>query len=334
MAIAAKIASSEIVNQVTNRFAGRSFEARLIDASGATYLPGFTVDADYLALEVPLGTGGYQRQVISFDSSDVSAYTDDGVGLATKATIFAHDGGGTSIDFSSVLLVWSTGNVLTLGATGTQPAVGVRGTYTNIPIDSTSGIGVGLTVDLTVGDAVTLGAVSSAPSSAVDGTYENIPVTQGSATGLTVDLTVQNSGAATTDYILTVNTNGNDYSLSAASISDADLAALGVITAGAGSLDFSVSTVTTNTEFTLTLNKRGYDYAASDVLTILDGTLAGLGAITAGAGNLAFSVGSVDTPSNAGDILSVAETSSDVSLTAGNEAIFYWNVKQFGFYNV
>lgn len=245
MAIAAKISSAELTAQVTNRFVDQSFEARLINASGTSYIPGTTVDATFLGFEAPLGTGGYQRQVISYISGDVSNYTDDGVALTTKATIFAQDGSVDSIDFSHAVLVWSTGNALTLGAVGTAPTAGVDGTYTNIPIDSTSGSGV----------------------------------------GLTVDLTITNSGATATDY-------------------------------------------------SLTLNKSGYDYIATETLTILDGTLAGLGAIAGGAGSLSFPVDAVSAPANAGQLLSVAQTSSDVVLSGGNEAVFYWNLKQFGFYSV
>jgi hypothetical protein len=245
MAIAAKISSAELTKQVTDRFADRYLEARLINAPGTTYTPGTTVDATFLGFEVTPGTGGYERQIISYTGSDVSAYSDDGVALTTRATVFAHDGGGTTIDFSHVALCWSTGNTSTLGAVTSAPSAGVDGTYTNIPIDSTSGSG----------------------------------------RGLTVDLTIQNSGAATTDYLLTIVTPGQGYT-------------------------------------------------ASDTLTILDGTLAGLGAITGGAGDLVFSVATVNTDAEGGNILSVAQTSSAVSLGGGNEAAFYWNLKQFGYYSV
>lgn len=245
MAIAAKISSAELSAQVSSRFVDKYFEARLINAPGTSYIPGTTNDATFLTNEVVIGTGGYQRQVIGYVAADVSAYSDDGIALSQKATVFAHDGGGTAIDFSHVALVWSDSNALTLGAVTAAPSAGVNGTYTNIPVDSTSGSGV----------------------------------------GLTVDLTISNSGAATTDYVLTIV-------------------------------------------------NAGYGYAASDTITILDGTLAGLGAITGGAGDLTFPVATVSSQSNAGAILSVAQTTSAVSLTAGNEAVFYWNLKQFGYYSV
>lgn len=244
MAIAGKVSSAELTAQVSNRFASRYCEARLINAPGTTYTPGVTSDATFLAAEVVSGTGGYARQTIKYEPGDVNSYNDDGVALTTKATVFAHDGGETAIDFSHVALVWSTGNVTALGAVTAAPAAGVDGIYTNIPIDSTSGSGE----------------------------------------GLTVDLTIQNSGAVTTDYVLTLASYG-----------------------------------------------RGY--AGSDTLTIADGTLAGLGAITGGAGDLVFPVSTVATDAEADNIISVAQTTSAVSLTAGNEAAFYWNLKLFGIGN-
>lgn len=245
MAIAAKISSAELTAQVTDRFVDKYFEARLIYAPGTSYIPGTTVDATFLSNEETIGNGGYQRQVIGYAGGDVSAYSDDGVALTQKATIFAHDGSGVPTNFSHVALVWSDGNALTLGAVTAAPSAGVDATYTNIPVDSTSGSGV----------------------------------------GLTVDLTISNSGATATDYALTIV-------------------------------------------------NAGYGYAASDTITILDGTLAGLGAITGGAGDLTFPVATVSSQTNAGAILSVAQTASSVSLTAGNEAVFYWNLKQFGYYAV
>ena len=244
MTIAAKISSTELTAQVTARFSGKYLEGRLIDATGTSYIPGTTDDATFLGFEVAAGTGGYQRQVIKYDPADILAYSDDGVPLNRKATVFAHDGGGTSIDFSHVALVWSDGNVTALAAVASAPTAGNDGTYTNIPT-----------------------------------------TTDGSGVGLTVDLTIANSGVATTDY-------------------------------------------------TLTIASPGYGYAASDIITIADGVLAGLGAITGGAGSLGTTVSTVETGADAGDLLTVAETASAVVLTGGNEAVFYWDLKQFGFYSV
>ena len=248
MTIAAKVSSTEITNIITDRYVDQYFEARLINLPAYTYDPGVAgSDTTLLAGEVVLGTGGYQRAVLSFSSGDVGVYADGGVALNQKATVFAHDGGATPISFSHIALVWSTGNAETLGAVTAAPASATTTTsnYTNIPVDSTSGSGV----------------------------------------GLTVDLQVTNSGAATTDYVLT-------------------------------------------------LNKPGYGYAASDTVTITNGTLAGLDA-SVGAGDLTFPVATVHTPVNAtaGDLLTAVKTTSTVNLTDGNEAAFYWNLKQFGFYS-
>ena len=89
----------------------------------------------------------------------------------------------------------------------------------------------------------------------------------------------------------------------------------------------------TTSDYAVSINNPGYGYAAADSLTILNGTLAGLDA-SIGAGNLVFSVGTTYSPSgaSAGDVFTVVKTSSVVNLVDGNEAAFYWNVKQFGFY--
>ena len=246
MTIAAKVSSTEIDSILRDRFLSQYFEARLINLPAYTYSPGTAgADATLLAGEVPLGTGGYQRSILAYGNSDIGGYADGGIALTQKASTFAHDGGATPISFSHIALVWSTGN------------------------------------------ATALGNVTSAPASATTTTsaYTNIPTTtSGSGTGLTVDLEVTNSGAATTDYVLT-------------------------------------------------LNKPGYGYAASDTLTIANGVLAGLDPAV-GAGDLVFSVSTVYTPSvaSAGDLFTAAKTASTVNLVDGNEAAFYWNVKQFGFY--
>lgn len=242
MAIAAKISSAELTSQVSSRFVGRSLEARLINAPGTAYLPGDTNDTNFLGFEVPLGIGGYKRQGISFASGDVLAYSDDGVALNTRATVFAQDGSATAIDFSHVALCWSSGNVTDLTVTSPPLAAdSVDGTYTNVPVDTTTGTGNSLVLDITVSDS-----------------------------GSTWNAVVSNVGSG---------------------------------------------------------------YSASDLVTVSEGTLAGIGAIQAGAGDLVISIDGVTSDAEAGQILSVAQTSSAVSLNGGNEAVFYWNIKQFGYYN-
>ena len=152
MAITAKISSVEIAAQVEQRFVGKYIEAMLLNAGGLTYTPGTTDDANFLSNEVAEGTGGYTRQVFSYKPEDRGAYADQGVGLATKGTIFAHNGSGTPVNFTHAVLVWGTGNVIAIdpqsGYTGVATE-GNDGTYTNLPC-TTDGSGVGLTIDVTV----------------------------------------------------------------------------------------------------------------------------------------------------------------------------------------
>ena len=227
---------------VTDRYVGKYYEARLINAPGTSYIPGTTVDATFLANEVTQGTGGYERQVINYVGGDVSAYSDDGVALATKGTVFTHDGGGTTITFSHAALVEGNGNVLTFLANTGAPSAGVNGTYNNLPT-----------------------------------------IAGGSGRGLTVNLTIQNSGAASTDYILAVQNAGSGY-------------------------------------------------AASESIQIQEAVLVAAGAVAASAGDLTTTISGVYT--SPGQLVAVAETASTVNLTGGNETVFYWNLKQFGYYSV
>ena len=88
MAISAKVSAIELEDQVRNRFVDHYLEAILINLPGADYVPGDPgMDAMLLAGEVPLGTGGYRRQVIKYTTGDVSTYTDDGIALSNKAAV-------------------------------------------------------------------------------------------------------------------------------------------------------------------------------------------------------------------------------------------------------
>lgn len=248
MTIASKVSATEVTSILTDRYADQYFEARLINLPAYNYDPAVQgSDATLLAGEVSIGTGGYRRASINFTSSDIGSYADGGVGLAQKATVFAHDGSATPITFSHVALVWSSGNVKTVGSVTSAPASATTTSeaYENVPIDSTSGNGL----------------------------------------GMTVDISVANSGASTSDY-------------------------------------------------TIAIRNPGFAYEAGDTLTVSNGTLAGLDPAV-GAGDLVFSVGTVHTPTtaNAGDLFTAVKTSSVVNLVDGNEAAFYWNVKQFGFHS-
>jgi len=243
MSIAARVSAAEVDAIVRARFQDKYLEGRLINAPGVTYTPAVTDDATFLTSEVAAGTAGYQPQVIGYVAADFATYTDGGVGLQQKATVYTHNGGGTTLNFTHVALVWSTGNVTAIGA------------------------------------------ASGAPTAMTDGTYTAIPTTSaGSGVGMTVDLTVTNGGAASTDYALTISNPGKGY-------------------------------------------------AASELISIPNGTLAGLDPGT-GTGDLTFQVSTVATDANAGNIVAVAKTTNAVALTSGNQAVFYWNLKQFGFYSI
>lgn len=206
MTIVSKISADELVKQVTDRYADNFFEVRLINAPGITYTPGVTDDSVFLSNEVPDGTGGYFPQVIKFVAGDVGTYNDDGVGLNRKAAVFAHDGSATAINFSHVALVQSGGNATALGSVTVAPSAANDGTYTNLPVSSTTGSGL----------------------------------------GITVDLTITNSGATAGDYAVTLVNSGSGYeNLDVCTLSDDLLASVGAITGGAGFLNFEVALTST-----------------------------------------------------------------------------------------
>lgn len=247
MALASKISATELTGQVVDRFQDKHIAAILINAPGVTYTPGTTDDATFLANEIAMtdgvGAGGYRRQIFNYSVSDVATYSDGGVGLAQKATVFAHDGSATAIDFTHAALIWSTGNILTTTSTATVPTAGVDGTYVALPITRVNGAGI----------------------------------------GGTANLTITNSGASQSDYVVTV-TNG------------------------------------------------GYGYAAGDFFEITEAALTAAGAVTTGAGDLRVEIVTVNTDTNAGNLITCAKTTNPASLISGYEAAFYWNLKQYGYY--
>jgi hypothetical protein len=238
--VAAKLSSAEIEAQVTSRFVDQIFEVALIDSPGTTYEPSVTDDAVFMADEVIVGTGGYQRKIIKYLTADVGGYADDGIGLARKAAIFTHNNSATTLDFSHVVMLRGDGNVLTVGSNTIKPSNGVNGTYTNIPT-----------------------------------------ITAAGGIGLTVNLTVTSSGAALSNWAITINSSG-------------------------------------------------YGYIPGESINISNAVLNQLGATT-GTGNLAFPVATVTT---GGQVVSVAKTDSLVVLGNGNQSVFYFDLKQFGYYDV
>lgn len=163
MAISANISSAEVAASVTQRYVGQYFEAALINAPGIIYTPGITSDNTFMAFEVAKGTAGYSREVISYGSGDVSAYEDKGVALATKVTVFPHDGTSTTIDFTHVALLWGLGNIVSLGAATSEPAQGIGGIYTGLPTE-TDGSGSGMVIDLTINNNVFVYSIAKSGS--------------------------------------------------------------------------------------------------------------------------------------------------------------------------
>jgi hypothetical protein len=203
MAIRAKISAGELTRQVTSSYVGETFEVLLINSPGTSYQPGFTDDASFAANEVAQ-IGGYRRQTLTFAASDITSYSDGGVALATKAAVFAHDGGGSTYTFSHVVLARGDGNVQSLDTlVSSKPAGGVDGSYTSLPV-----------------------------------------VTTGSGIGLTVNLTVANSGIALTDWLVTIEDPGYGYVQGdSLAVTDAVLSAAGAIVQGAGQISFAIATV-------------------------------------------------------------------------------------------
>lgn len=153
MAISANVSAAEVTSSVSQRYLGQYFEAALINAPGVTYIPGSTVDATFMAFEVPLATAGYSREVFNYVSADLAPYSDRGVPLATKITTFPHDGTVTEINFTHVALLWGGGNTVALGPATSEPTNGNDGIYTNLPTQ-TDGDGTGLLIDLTISNNI------------------------------------------------------------------------------------------------------------------------------------------------------------------------------------
>ena len=133
-------------------------EAVLV-AAGAVEAGAGNIDLTVAAVAVP---GGYQRQVIGYYSGDVSTYSDGGVAMIQKATVFAQDGSPTPITFSHVALVTSSGNVLTTGAPSAEPSPVTDGTYQALPATTITGGGEGLKIDLEIVSNVSTVTISNA----------------------------------------------------------------------------------------------------------------------------------------------------------------------------
>jgi len=97
---------------------------------------------------------------------------------------------------------------------------------------------------------------------------------------------------------------------------------ISVINNGTGLLDYSV-----------TVNSSGYGYEEGDSVTILNGVLAGLDPAI-GAGDLVCEVPAIsEQASPTESIFAIAKTAQPITLAGGNQSVFYWNFKQYGFYS-
>jgi hypothetical protein len=107
-------------------------------------------------------------------------------------------------------------------------------------------------------------------------------------------------------------------------------------TAGSGkglTVNLTVTNLGASTgDWAVTVNQPGYGYAASDTINIAQAALDQSGATVTASSNLIFSVATVTT--GGGQLVSVAQTESTINLGNGNQAVFYFDLKQFGYYTV
>lgn len=200
MPLTAAISNAEITAQVQARFIGKYVEAVLVNAPSVVYTPGTTNDTNFLSGELTHGAAGYERAIINFQPADITAYTDGGVGMATKGTIFEHDGNtSTTMDFTHAALVWGAGNVITLDVATNDPDAGNDGVYTDIPT-VTTGSGVGLSVDIVVSNNVFAFSPSKAGRGYSVGDTITVEESVMLAAGITTaSLEVPNPGSASMD---------------------------------------------------------------------------------------------------------------------------------------
>jgi len=124
----------------------------------------------------------------------------------------------------------------------------------------------------------------------------------------------------------------DSVSVSPASGSDGTYTNLPTTTDGDGygaTLDVTIA----SDVFTATITDRGFEYSVGDTLTVTEAVLVSVGAVSAGAGDLEVVVSTSSGGTNAGDVVAVASLSAPANLNGGNEAAFYWDLKQWGFYN-
>ena len=87
-------------------------------------------------------------------------------------------------------------------------------------------------------------------------------------------------------------------------------------------------------ELTITADQSGYGYSAGETITIAGSALAAAGMTTAGTEDLVLTIATIADDSKGGQILSVSKTANAVTMAAGSQAAFYFNLKQFGYHQV
>ena len=103
------------------KYVDNYFEACLLNAPGYTYDPATENDATVISShEVAAGTAGYRRQVIGYSPTDITVYSEQGMGLTTKVAIFVHDGS----EFGAATVAQQVGSKLVMGSfKGTRIAI-------------------------------------------------------------------------------------------------------------------------------------------------------------------------------------------------------------------
>lgn len=203
MAIASLISSGELAATVQSRFINQIFEVALVNSGGAAYNPELSSDIEFMEQEVAVGVGGYRRQTFQYTYSDLAPYSDSGIGLATKAAVFPHDGSSTTISFSHVVLLRGNGNVVSTSAT--PPT---------LPVNSGANV-------------------------MINGFYPGLPtVTNGTGSGCTLNVAIVNNGAnGASDYTIEVEDPGLGYEAGdQLEITPATLVAAGACTIDLGSI--------------------------------------------------------------------------------------------------
>lgn len=211
MAISSSISASELARILQAQYVGQTFEVALVNSGSASYNPETTIDSEFLQFEVSEGVGGYQRQVISFEQTDVAPYSDKGLGLATKVAKFTHDGSAQTINFSHVVLVRGQGNIWGLA-------------------EDPSGLP---TIVEDNNEVMTAGFYRALPT-----------LSTGTGRGATLDIEVFGFGDEPDDYVITLNNRGRGYEAGdSIEVTGATLVAAGAAPIDLGSITILVTEV-------------------------------------------------------------------------------------------